>query len=193
VVTSDSIMKRANIRFNYRDYLQLPEGKRYEILDGDLLVVPAPNTRHQRISKKLEMALIQHVEGMGLGEIFDAPYDVILSEEDVVQPDILFVRKERMSIIREANISGAPDLVIEIVSPGTRQKDREIKRKIYARFGIQEYWIVDPDAAAIEVLTWSESGYSTAGIYRKPDSLSSPLLSELILPLREIFELPLDV
>ena len=186
-------MRRANVRFHYQDYLQLPEDKRYEILDGELCVVPAPNTKHQRISKKLEIALIQHVEGMGLGEIFDAPYDVILSEEDVVQPDILFVRKERMSIIREANISGAPDLVIEIVSPGTRQKDCEIKRKIYARFGIQEYWIVDPDAAAIEVLTWSESGYSTAGIYRKPDSLSSPLLSELILPLREIFELPLDV
>jgi Uma2 family endonuclease len=188
VVTSKAIMRRANVRFNYQDYLQLPEDKRYEILDGDLLVVPAPSIRHQRVSKKIQTALIRQAEEKGFGEVLDAPCDVLLSEEDVVQPDILLVRKERISIIREANISGAPDLVIEIVSPGTRQKDREIKRKIYARFGIQEYWIVEPDAAAVEVLAWGDTGYSSAGIFRKSDSLSSPLLPQLILPLHEIFE-----
>jgi Uma2 family endonuclease len=188
VVTSKAIMRRANVRFNYHDYLQLSEDKRYEILDGDLCVVPAPNIQHQRVSKKIETALIRQAEEKGFGEVLDAPCDVLLSEEDVVQPDILFVRQERLSIIREANISGAPDLVIEILSPGTRQRDLAIKRKIYARFAVQEYWIVDPDAATVEVLTWKESGYFTAGIYRESDSLSSPLLPQLNLPLSGIFK-----
>jgi Uma2 family endonuclease len=180
-------MRRANVRFNYHDYLQLPEDKRYEILDGELYVVAAPNTRHQRVSKRLETALIRQVEEKGFGEVFYAPYDVLLSEENVVQPDIMFVRKERFAIIGELNIHGAPDLVIEILSPGTRTKDLEIKRKIYAGFGVQEYWIVDPDAATVEVLIWSEPGYVSAGIYAKSQRLSSPLLPELNLPLDEVF------
>jgi len=180
-------MKQANVRFNYHDYLQLPEDKRYEILDGELSMVPAPNIRHQRVSKRIEMALIRQVEEKGLGEILDAPCDVLLSNENVVQPDILFVRKERLAIIGEANIPGPPDLVIEILSPHTRHKDLTIKRKIYARFGIYEYWIVDPDAATVEVLTCKESGYVTAGIYRDSDQLSSPLLPDLALRLSEIF------
>ena len=187
VVTSKVIMQRANVRFNYDDYLQLPEDKRYEILDGELYVVPAPNTRHQRVSKKIETALTRQVEEKGLGEVFHAPYDVVLSTENVTQPDILVVCTERLSIIAEANLPGAPDLVIEVLSPGTRQKDLAIKRKIYARFGVQEYWIVDPDAATVEVLTLEEAGYITAGMCRGSDRLSSPLLPDLNLSLNEIF------
>jgi len=180
-------MRRAKVRFTYNDYLLLPEDKRYEILDGDLYVVAAPNTRHQRVSRKLEVALIQHTEDKGLGEILDAPYDVIFSEENVVQPDILFVRKERAGIIGEMNLQGAPDLVIEILSAGTRSKDLDLKRKIYAGFGVQEYWIVDPELATVEVLVWSELGYITAGVCGKPDRLSSPLLPDLNVPLSEVF------
>jgi Uma2 family endonuclease len=187
VVTSKVTMKRANVRFNYHDYLQLPEDKRYEILDGELYVVPAPNIKHQRVSKRLETYLIRQVEERGLGEILHAPCDVVFSEENVVQPDILFVRQERRGIIGETNIPGAPDLVIEILSPATRTKDLEIKRKIYAGFGVREYWVVDPDAATVEVLTWDKQGYITAGIYRESDRVSSPLLPELNLPLRELF------
>jgi Uma2 family endonuclease len=180
-------MRGANVRFNYHDYLQLPGDKRYEILDGELFVVPAPNTRHQRISRRLLVALVQHVEGKGLGEIFHAPYDVILSDENVVQPDIFFVSSRRPGIIGESNIHGAPDLAIEILSPGSRSKDLQIKRKIYAASGVQEYWVVDPEAATVEVLIWSEPGYVSAGIYGKPQRLSSPLLPELNLPLDEVF------
>ena len=180
-------MRRARVRFTHSDYLLLPEDKRYEILDGDLYVVAAPNTKHQRVSRRLEVALIQHVEDRGLGEILHAPYDVILSEENVVQPDILFVRNERAGIIGEMNLQGAPDIVIEILSPGTRRKDLEVKKKIYAGFGVPEYWIVDPDAATVEVLVWSELGYGTHGVYGKSDHLSSPLLPELNLPLSEVF------
>ncbi len=187
MVTSKQTMKRANVRFTYQDYLLLPEDKRYEILDGELYVVAAPNTRHQRVSKRLELALIQHIEKQGFGEVFDAPYDVILSEENVVQPDLLYVRRERSSIVGEANLQGAPDLIVEILSPGTRGKDLEIKRKIYARFGVQEYWVVDPDVCTVEVLVWSDLGYVSAGIYKETDRLRSPLLPKLRLPLSGIF------
>jgi Uma2 family endonuclease len=180
-------MRQANVRFNYHDYQQLPEDKRYEILNGELFVVPAPNIRHQRVAIRLQLRLFQHVEKNGLGELLEAPCDVLLSEENVVQPDILFVAKARLRIIGKTNIPGAPDLVVEILSPGTRQKDLAIKRKIYARFGVQEYWIVDPDASTVEVLIREKSGYITAGIYRESDRLSSPLLPKLNLPLREIF------
>jgi Uma2 family endonuclease len=180
-------MRRAKVRFTYNDYLLLPEDKRYEILGGELYMVAAPNIRHQSVSLNLKLSLFQYVRERNLGVILDAPCDVILSEENVVQPDILFVRKERSGIIGEANLKGAPDLVIEILSPGTRSKDLELKRKTYARFGIQEYWVVDPEAATVEVLVWSEIGYVTAATYGKSDCLSSPLLPNLNLPLSEIF------
>ncbi len=154
MVPSDVAMKQAKVRFNYSDYLLLPEGKRYEILDGELYVNAAPNTRHQRVSRRLKVALIRHVEDGDLGEVFDAPYDVILSDEDVVQPDIFFVAKNQSSIVGELNLRGTPNMVVEILSPGTRGRDIDLKRKTYARFGVQEYWIVDPDAETVGILTW---------------------------------------
>jgi Uma2 family endonuclease len=181
-------MTRARVRFSYRDYLLLPEDKRYEILDGELFVVPAPNTRHQRISKRLEAALIHHVEGSGIGEVFHAPYDVILSDENIVQPDILVVRKDRSALVGELNLQGAPDIAVEILSPGTRNKDLELKRKIYAAFGIREYWIVDPDADTIEVLVLHEGQYARAVVFGRFDRLSSPLLPDLNLPLGPVLE-----
>jgi Uma2 family endonuclease len=188
VVTSKIMTKQPNMRFNYSDYLQLPEDKRYEILEGELYVVPAPNTRHQRVSKRIQVALIRQAEEKDLGEVFNAPYDVILSEETVTQPDILFVRKERLDIVAEANLTGAPDLVVEILSPGTREKDLAVKRKIYARFGVQEYWIVDPETNTVEVLEWKASGYSMIGIYGESERLASHLLPELALSLAEVFK-----
>jgi len=187
MVMSNIAMKQAKVRYTYNDYLLLPEDKRYEILDGELLMVPAPNVRHQRVSKRLAVALISHTEARDLGEILYAPCDLLLSEENVVQPDILFVRKERLGIIGAANVTSAPDLVIEILSPGNRSRDLELKRKTYARFGIQEYWIVDPEAETAEVLFWSEAGYRSAGSYGKSDCLSSPLLPDLSLPLSAVF------
>ena len=186
MVRSRVAMRRAKVRFTYNDYLLLPEDKRYEILGGELYMVAAPNIRHQSVSFSLEVALFQHVKNKGLGRVLHAPCDVILSEENVLQPDILFVRKERLGIIGEANLQGPPDIVIEILSEGTRCKDLELKRKTYARFGIQEYWVVDPEAATVEVLVWSEIGYVTAATYGKSDCLSSPLLPNFNLPLSEV-------
>jgi Uma2 family endonuclease len=187
MVMSKSAMKQAKVRYNYHDYLLLPEDKRYEILDGDLHMAPAPSIRHQSVTLNLKVALFQYVKNHGSGKILDAPCDVILSDENVVQPDILFVRKEHAGVITEANLQGPPDIAIEVLSPGTRNKDLDLKRKIYARFGVREYWIVDPESETIEILVWSEAGYTSAGIHAKADRLSSPLLPDLNLALSEVF------
>jgi Uma2 family endonuclease len=180
-------MRRANVRFNYRDYLLLPEEKRYEILEGELFVVPAPNIRHQRLCRDLLDFLLHHTRERMLGEVLSAPCDVVLSDENVVQPDILYIRNERLGIIGEANVSGPPDLVVEVLSPASRGRDLEIKRKIYAAFGVQEYWVVDPDAATVEVLSLGERGYASCGVYGRLQHLTSPLLPDLDLALSEIF------
>jgi Uma2 family endonuclease len=187
VVTSKTAMRQAKVRYTYNDYLLLPEDKRHEVLDGELYMVAAPNIRHQSVSFNLEVALFRHCKNKKLGRVLHAPCDVILSEEDVVQPDILFVRQERSGIIGEANLKGPPDLVIEILSPATRSRDLELKRKTYARFGVQEYWIVDPDAETVEVLVWGETGYVTVGKHGKSECLSSSLLPDLRLALAEVF------
>lgn len=180
-------MRQANVHFTYHDYLLLPEDKRYEILEGDLIVVPAPNTAHQQILGSLHAALFIHVLQYRLGKVFCAPYDVVLSEENVVQPDIIFVRSDHKGIITTDNIQGALDLVVEILSPGTKSRDLDIKRKIYAKYGIGEYWIVDPIEKTLEVLILGEEGYNSAGTYPNSAVVKSPLLPDFRVPLAEIF------
>ena len=184
---SKIMARKANVRFSCQDCQLLPEDKRYEILDGDLCMVSSPNTKHQRVSKKLLVTLARQVEGRNLGEIFVAPYDVILSDDNIVQPDIFFIAGGRVGLVGELNLHGTPDLVIEILSAGSRKMDMETKKKIYARFGIGEYWIVDPDAEAIEVKIWSEIGYLRHAVYAKSECLSSPLLPAVKIRLQDIF------
>jgi Uma2 family endonuclease len=180
-------MRQANIKFTYRDYLLLPEDKRYEIVEGELFLNPAPNLYHQRISRELLPALCRYVREHSMGEIFNAPCDVVFSEENVVQPDLLFVSRERAGILAGANVQGAPDLVIEILSDATAKRDLGIKRKLYAKYGVCEYWIVDSESKSIEVLSWTESGYRTEAVYPRTASLSSPLFPNLNLSLPDIF------
>jgi Uma2 family endonuclease len=187
MVFSRVMVRSANVRFSYQDYQLLLEDKRYEILDGDLCMVSSPNTKHQRVSKKLLVVLARQVEERNLGEIFIAPYDVILSCDNIVQPDIFFIAGGRVGLVGEHNLQGTPDLVIEILSAASRRKDLEIKKKIYARFGVGEYWIVNPDAETIEVLIWSEIGYLRHAVYAKSGCLSSPLLPFVRVRLQEIF------
>ncbi len=180
-------MRQANIKFTYRDYLQLPDDKRYELVEGELYLVPSPNLDHQRISRQLEMALWLQVSRRNLGEVFYAPCDVVLSEINVVQPDLLFVSAQRRSILTKANVRGAPDLVVEILSASTGQRDLGVKRTLYAKYGVSEYWIVDPEAKIIEVLVWTETGYRTETVTQKNGMLNSPLFPSLTLALAEIF------
>ncbi len=180
-------MKQAEIKFTYRDYQQLPDDKRYELVEGELYLVPSPTLYHQRVSRQLEMALWMYIGQNALGEIYDAPCDVVFSELSVVQPDLLFVSKERLNILTEANVQGAPDLVVEILSPSTGQRDLGIKRKLYAKHGVREYWIVDPEAKTVEVLTWTEGGYRTEAVVPKTETLTSSLFPGLSLNLAEVF------
>jgi Uma2 family endonuclease len=180
-------MKQADIKFTYHDYLQLPDDKRYELVEGELCLVPSPNLNHQRISRQLEMALWLYVSRQHLGEVFDAPCDVVLSEINVVQPDLLFVSARRRSILTEANVQGAPDLVVEILSPTTGQRDLGIKRNLYAKYGVSEYWIVDPEAQTVEVLLWTETGYRTEAVIQKDGTLNSPLFPSLNLAVTDLF------
>jgi len=180
-------MAKAKIKFTYTDYLQLPEDKRYELIEGEFSMVPSPNYLHQVISKRLFRALDDYVRNLELGEVLYAPLDIILSEENVLQPDILFISKERAAIIIDKNIHGAPDLVIEILSPSTMEKDRGLKQKLYAKFGVREYWLVDPDKKIIEVMTLGERGFESTEVYQEGDLLKSPLLKRISITVSEIF------
>ena len=133
------------------------DGNRYEAIEGDLHMTPAPTTLHQRVSKRLTYALDRILERPGLGEVFVAPYGVEFpATGEGVQPDIVFVSRKRREIITEAGIVGAPDLVVEILSPSTAGRDRTIKLRLYERHGVREYWIVDTDENAIDVWRFGE-------------------------------------
>ncbi len=133
------------------------------------------------------MALFSFVDNRGLGEVIISPFDVVLSSTNVLEPDLIFVSTDQCSIITNANIQGAPALVIEVVSPSTLTRDRELKRSIYAEHGVQEYWLVDPDARTISVMALQDKTFREIGNYRATDSLSSPTLPSLALDLAPIF------
>ena len=168
-------MENPKIKFTYRDYLLLPEQDRRELIEGDFHMAPAPNIRHQTISLNLGRILANFVRDSGLGNVFLAPTDVALDNLNVVQPDILYISNERRGIITENNISGAPDLVIEILSPSTASRDRELKLNLYARFGVREYWIVDPDESSVQVMNLGDEGYADIKTYDSGDVESSAL------------------
>ncbi len=129
----------------YDEYCLLPDdGKRYQVIEGELFVSPAPRTTHQDIIIQLATLLHTYVKAHGLGKVYVAPTDVLLGPTTVVQPDILFIRHENLGIITELNIQGPPDLCIEVLSPGTESVDRERKMAVYARYGVSEYWIINP-------------------------------------------------
>lgn len=173
--------------FSYAEYLKLPDDQRYEVLEGELMMTPAPGTGHQRVLVALTGLFYAYQRERGTGELLAAPCDVILSEQNVVQPDLLFIRQERLSIIQERGVFGAPDLVIEILSPSTAQRDQEVKRRLYSEHGVEEYWIVDPQARVVEVLTQQGGGLELWQRFEAGGSLRSPLLPGFELELKEIF------
>lgn len=175
----------------YDDYLRLPnDGKRYEILEGEIFVSPSPMTKHQRISRNLLAILHHHVARHKLGEVFSAPIDVVLSDINVVQPDLLFVSNARKKIITDKNIHGAPDLVVEILSDTSEEQDRVAKKQIYARHGVKEYWLIDPDRETVEVYKLEEKSRAFRHIatYQSDEILQSALFPKLEIKLAELWE-----
>ena len=182
-------MINRSVRYTYRDYINLPESeeKRYELIDGELYMAPAPTPAHQIIVGRLFRILIEFVEAHDLGDVIFSPLDVVLSDEDVLQPDAVYISRDRKSMITEQNIQGPPDLVVEVLSPGTADRDRTIKRARYLRFGVREYWIVDPQTRTIEVLKAGETEFELVRVYASGTSAKSPILEGLEVSMDAVF------
>ncbi len=174
-------------RYTYEDYLKTPDDMRYELIEGELLMSPAPSIKHQDISRELAYRMIKFVKDNDLGKIFYAPCDVYLDNENVLQPDILFVSKENLGIIGEKNIKGAPNLVVEIVSKNNAYRDTIQKKRLYARFGVKEYWIAAPEEKMIELYKLDNQVYQLHKTYFDNDILESHVLNGLKIELKEIF------
>jgi Uma2 family endonuclease len=137
--------------FRYEDYAAIPsDGRRWEVIDGEFEVNPAPSPHHQTVSRRLQFELMRVLEEPGLALIFNAPVDLILAQEQVLQPDLVILGRAREHLVTERGIEGPPDIVVEVLSPGTRVLDQRVKKGVYCRFGVSEYWLVDPVLATIE-------------------------------------------
>ncbi|HLI33742.1 MAG TPA: Uma2 family endonuclease [Terriglobia bacterium] len=174
-------------RLTYEDLLALPDdGRRHEIINGEHFVTPSPLRKHQIVVIQLGRLMAEFLLERRLGEVYTAPFDVILSNHDVVQPDLMVVLNDRLKRMTERGVQGAPNLVIEVLSEATERRDRGEKLKLYAKYGVCEYWLVDPEAETIEVYSPSESLQPREHI-RPPDTLKSPLLAGFSVPLRKVF------
>lgn len=172
----------------YQDLLELPDdGLRYELINGELIVSPSPYLRHQRIVGRLYLALGNHLAAHGGGIVYVAPADVLFSDIDVVEPDLVFIADDRLSIQTEANIQGAPSLVIEVLSRTHPRRDQIQKRDLYARFDVPEYWIVDPEADRVEVYRHDGNGYPRPAILQPGDDLTYERLPGLRIDVAGLF------
>src|SRR5579883_3247671 len=173
-------------KLTYADYEKIPaDGFRHEIIGGDEFMTPAPNLDHQRVVVKLTTLLESQVAGKNLGRVFVAPTDVVLSAHDIVEPDVVFVSEKRLSILAEKNIQGAPDLVIEVLSPSTQAEDRGPKLALYERSGVAEYWIVDPSSKTVEIREFGTMRRTR--VYKEGQSFESAVLAGLTIRLSEVF------
>jgi Uma2 family endonuclease len=171
------------------EYKILPEtGPRYQLVEGDLYMAPAPNRQHQSISRNLEYILMRYLEDHPIGELYDAPFDVYLSNVDVFQPDILFVSEQNGRILTDAGAEGAPDLVIEILSPKTRQLDLVQKRRVYAREGVRELWIIDPEPQTVTIYRFEENLSEPAATLLETEQLVTPIFPGLEIDLQRVFK-----
>jgi len=181
-------MNNTAIKLTYREYLQISdERNRHEFIEGEHYVTPSPSKRHQQISMRLSSILHRWVADHSLGEVFTAPYDVVLSETDVVVPDLLFISKSRSSLAHEENLMGAPDLVAEILSPSTSKRDLGIKKTLYEKSGVAEYQVIDPDMKRIDLFTLQAGKFTPNARLKTSDALTSLLFPGLQIPLSQIF------
>jgi Uma2 family endonuclease len=176
------------IQFTYEDYLELPDdGKRYEIIDGELYMSNTPTTKHQLISGKFFGLLFIYLQSHPIGILMSAPLEVFFSKTNLAQPDVVFICNSRGDIVKPEHVKGAPDLVIEVLSPSTEKRDRTVKLKMYAKFGVQEYWMAKEKTATVEIYRLQKGELVLVARLGKSDVLTSPLFPGLEIPLAEIF------
>lgn len=190
----DEMEPTSATKLTYDDLVSFPDdGQRHELIDGEHYVTPAPATKHQRVSRNLLLALGAHLVATGQGEVFAAPFDIILSPHDVVEPDLLVILRDQAHILTDRHVCGAPSIVIEILSPGTRRRDEILKRRLYDRAGVIEYWLVDPDADAVVVTrrTSTSAFIALAALAASAgDVLTCPLLPGFSAGLASLFAAP---
>jgi len=172
----------------YHDYYSLPEyGPRYQLIEGELYIAPAPNRFHQEISGNLEYLFKRYLEDHPIGKIFHAPFDVQLTDVNVFQPDIIFLAREHYALQTKQGITGGPDLVVEILSPRTAELDQGVKRELYSRCGVRELWIIDPDTLRVSVFRLQENAESPERVYQADDTIETPLMPGLQVSLARVF------
>ena len=178
------------VRLTVRDYLDIPEEdeNRYELINGELYMAPAPSWEHQESIGNLYSILRAFARANGLGRVVASPLDVFLSDEDVFQPDIIFVSIERLNIVRSNGVHGAPDLVIEMLSPGTERIDRTLKSERYEMFDVREYWQANPIAKTILVLRARDGAFERVGLFTEGMTLETPLLPGLRVDVSAVFD-----
>jgi Uma2 family endonuclease len=174
--------------WTYEEYYNLEDDQRYEVISGNLLMAPAPDTWHQDWLGELFTLIKLFVRKNKLGRTFVAPVDVVLDEENVVQPDLVFVAANHLRIIERRAIFGTPDLLVEMVSPSSVRRDRYDKKDLYARFGVKEYWIGDAANRSLEILTLKEGRYELHASAEEKGKLTSLVLPGLEFDLAEIQE-----
>jgi Uma2 family endonuclease len=185
-----STSARPDSRLTYDDFLRFPDdGMRHELIGGEHYVTPSPTLRHQKLSGRLHFALADYLRAHpGTGEVYYAPLDVVFSRWDIVEPDLLLVTADQPEILTAKHIVGAPALVIEILSPGTRSRDRRLKRQLFEQHGVREYWMVDPDHNTVTVDRRGPGGTFTQGaVLGVDDALVTPLLAGLSISLAQLF------
>jgi Uma2 family endonuclease len=181
-------MKVVQPRLTYPELRAMPDdGTRYELIDGEVFVTPSPSEKHQRILVNLLVSVHNHVVANNLGRVYVAPLDVVFGERTALQPDLMFISKARRGIIGPEYILGAPDLVVEILSPHRVAFDRVRKFEQYAQHGVEEYWIIDPVAESLEVYRLVGNNYSLEATLTGEEDLESPLLPAWKLPVRNLF------
>ncbi len=174
--------------YSYQDYLDMPDdGQRYEIYNGELVMVPAPSIKHQEISGNIEHEIRSFVRENKSGKVLYAPVDMVLDERVVLQPDIVFIAKDNLDIITEEHIGPAPDLIIEILSPSTGYYDLVEKKELYEQYGVKEYWIVDPKKKRVETFNLREGKYVRTQRLEGDASLTSEVLAGFEMPLAQVF------
>ncbi len=181
----------ATIKLTYDNYVCFPDdGKRHELIDGEHHVTPAPLTKHQRISVNLVSAIHHHCQQTKQGQVFSAPTDVIFTETDVVQPDVMFLSKDRDHLITRENIQGAPDLIVEILSNSTQHRDERLKQNLYEQPGVKEYWIVVPKLDSVKLYRLHDGRYATSQKLSPEQphaTLTTLLLPTFALSLSDLF------
>jgi Uma2 family endonuclease len=166
----------------YDDYIALPEdGPRYELYEGELIVMPATSPRHQAVIVNLFIAVAQHVWGHGLGDVSPASIDVILSHVTVVQPDLVYVDTAGPGIVTDGGVEGTPTLVVEVLSPSTEARDRGVKQALYAQYGVPFYWIVDPATRTVQALRLRRDSYEAVATLDETAPAALPPLAGLRL------------